>query len=198
MFDLGETYDHLLTWIATHPRLAVDFGPWILVAFGIGSLCLTHWSSISHMWAPAAGRRQAERQGDRREITEPSKGMAQPPGRWIGARYVCDTPFHVFTALVTAKDNDRVQVFEVPHAPVDAMIETIVEIDRQDERVKAGIGSARSPAPIPLQWLSRQTKTSIRLPADRLLSLSTLAMPDADTTTIRVRVASWTIGKVAL
>jgi hypothetical protein len=48
--DLGNVYDRLLDWIETHPKLAHDFGPGVLIAAGIVSLCLIHWRWLYNMW----------------------------------------------------------------------------------------------------------------------------------------------------
>jgi hypothetical protein len=40
--SLTDQYNDLIDWIAAHPGLAVDMGPWLLIVAGIGSLCLIH------------------------------------------------------------------------------------------------------------------------------------------------------------
>jgi len=39
---LPEAFDQLVDWLAGHPRLAFDIGPWVLICAGVGSLVLTH------------------------------------------------------------------------------------------------------------------------------------------------------------
>jgi hypothetical protein len=49
MFDLSSTYDSLITWIGKNPRLAVDFGPWILMLGGLASLAIIHWPLVVYV-----------------------------------------------------------------------------------------------------------------------------------------------------
>jgi hypothetical protein len=127
----------------------------------------------------------------------PRAATQKPEGKWVDNRFICDSLKHVFTTVVTAEHNDKLQIFDVPFVPVGAFVDTQVDIDRHDERVKAGVVLPHGPSGLPLEWNSRLTQTSLRLPDDRYLGLRTLAAPEATATTIRVFVKSWTIGPVS-
>lgn len=119
---------------------------------------------------------------------------ASPKGSWHNTRFVLNDPIVIHTAVVTAADNDKIQVFEVPYAPAHSFVETILEIDRHDERVKAGVVFARTPESPPWRIGNRNTRTSLRLPDDSLLAFRSHAEPEASVTTVRVRLASWVVG----
>jgi hypothetical protein len=41
-FDAQEGFNHLIDWLAAHPRLAFDFGPWLLILVSLISLSAIH------------------------------------------------------------------------------------------------------------------------------------------------------------
>ena len=51
MLDAPDVFGRIIDWLAAHPYLAVDLGPWILILGGVGSLCLIHWSSLTRLSA---------------------------------------------------------------------------------------------------------------------------------------------------
>ena len=49
MLDSPQTFARFVDWISAHPIIAVDFGPWILMTAGLGSLVITHRSYFSRL-----------------------------------------------------------------------------------------------------------------------------------------------------
>lgn len=47
--DSPTIFDHLIDWLAANPRLAFDFGPWILVVASLSSLAVIHGSTIRRL-----------------------------------------------------------------------------------------------------------------------------------------------------
>jgi len=42
--DLSGTFDRFIDWLAAHPWVAVDIGPWLLIVAGLASIALIHRS----------------------------------------------------------------------------------------------------------------------------------------------------------
>lgn len=170
------------------------FAPAYYKLFG-AALILMSWLGGCYLIFGVHLREYFERRGDA-SVPAIAPGNREPSYRWAGSKKIYDDPFVVYSTVVTSADNDRLNVFEVPWATDGAFIDTIVEIDRLHERVQAGVTFPRAPGSTPLHLHTRAARTSIRLPSDRLLALRTHAAPEASPTTIRVRIASWTIGPV--
>jgi hypothetical protein len=56
LLDLPNTFASLISWAAVHPYIALDIGPWILIAGGICSLGLIHWQSLYSIWTMVTPR----------------------------------------------------------------------------------------------------------------------------------------------
>lgn len=199
MLDAPRTFDNIITWISAHPQMGWDIGPWVLMSTGLISIAAIHWSSLRQIFGAVS--HQSDGGAVTSATTQPHSshpGEFSPSGKWIDTKFVCDEPVHVFTTVVTEKNNDMPQNFSVSFAPVGSLVEVVKDIDRQDELVKADVGWPRAQAFVPLELTTRQTRSALRLPDDRLLVLRTRAAPGASVTTIRIRVASWTVGKSSI
>lgn len=114
-------------------------------------------------------------------------------GVWQGNKFIYHSKLHVYTVEVSAKDNDEKLLFKLNDPEIDSLVETIVEIDRHDERVRALVVFTYDDLKGDLRGITKQTRSSLRLPKDRILRLKTYAEPEAIPTTIRVYISSWTI-----
>lgn len=114
-------------------------------------------------------------------------------GVWQGNKFIYHSKLHVYTVEVSAKDNGAKLVFKLKDPEIDSLVETIVEVDRHDEKVRALVVWTSDNTKGDLSGITRQTRSSLRLPKDRTLRLCTYAEPEANPTTIRVYISSWTI-----
>lgn len=184
-----------VVWVSRYFRMKYDFTPWLsafsgweIAACVFGSIILVRLL-LAPYWLWKEG--QDEIAVLNTQIANVGRGTESLPGRWHGKRFVLNDPMVILTALVTSANNDAMQVFELPFAPAHSLVEIIVDIDRRDERVKAGVVWARTPDNPSWRGNNRLTRTSLRLPDDRLFALQTLADLEASPTTIRVKIASW-------
>ena len=114
-------------------------------------------------------------------------------GVWQGNKFIYHSKLHVYTVEVSAQHNDEKLLFKLNDPPIGSLVETIIEIDRHDERVRALVLWPHDNLKGDLRGITKQTRSSLRLPKDRTLSLKTYAEPEATPTTIRVFISSWTI-----
>jgi hypothetical protein len=95
MADLGTTYDRLLDWIAAHPHLAVDWGPWILIAVGVGSIFLTHISSLQRIYCGLRGNAKGH---DPAPLVKHSTVLGRKP---LTLREIFDSDFEGLARIFT-------------------------------------------------------------------------------------------------
>jgi hypothetical protein len=64
-------------------------------------------------------------------LADHEKRNSMPAGRWHKNKFILDEPLAIHTCEVTAADNGRPQVFEVPFANPHSLVEFINDIDRR-------------------------------------------------------------------
>ena len=74
MLDMPETFNHLIDWLAAHPMLAVDIGPWILIGGGIASLIAIHAQSLRPLTMRVSGYQIEQSLNVSQYHEEPSAG----------------------------------------------------------------------------------------------------------------------------
>jgi len=75
MLDLSNAFNNLIDWLAVHPRLAVDIGPWVLVATGLSSITAIHFESLQRFWI----REKAPKNLVRNDTAHPAGGGSYKP-----------------------------------------------------------------------------------------------------------------------
>ena len=117
-------------------------------------------------------------------------------GGWFGSRFVYHQPMHVTTFMTEAGKIDFVHSFEVRDVEDDSFVSYLVTVDRQDQRVKVQLEFPDVPAPT-FNWhaVPVEPKTSARLPRSRRMSLWVHAAPEATSTTVRVYVVRFEVGR---
>ena len=116
-------------------------------------------------------------------------------GAWFGPKYVYHEPMHVATILIESAKPAGPYDLTIADVEDASLVSYRVDIDRQDERVKAQLEFPGCPPKFNWAVVSRATRTSARLPKSRKMSLATFAEPEATATTIRVYVLGFEIGK---
>ena len=117
-------------------------------------------------------------------------------GSWFGARFVYHDPVHVATFMTEAGQLDGVHSFEVLDVENDSVVSYRVAVDREDQRVKVQLEFSNTPAPT-FDWrmVPVEPKMSARLPRNRQMSLWVHAAPEATSTTVRVYVVKFELGR---
>ena len=117
-------------------------------------------------------------------------------GSWFGSRFVYHHPVHVVTFLTEAGQIDGVHSFEVPDVENDSLVGYRVAVDRDDQRVKVQLEFPHAPAPT-FDWrmVPVEPKMIARLPRSRRMSLWVHAAPEATSTTVRVYVVKFEVGR---
>jgi len=114
-------------------------------------------------------------------------------GAWHVNKFIYYSKLPVRTFVVSAEDNDSKLLFKVDDPEIGSLVDTIVEIDRHDDSVRALVLWPHDNLKGDLRGITRQTQSSLRLPKDRTLWLKTYAEPEVTPTIIRVYISSWTI-----
>jgi hypothetical protein len=90
MFDAESTYNRLLDWMAAHPRIDVDYGPWILLLGGVVSLVWVNHDlviAISRKIGLLSDLREQENGSDMNTIRRRERRRRQKIVRSLVARW---------------------------------------------------------------------------------------------------------------
>ncbi|HSI44073.1 MAG TPA: hypothetical protein VK949_06985, partial [Methylotenera sp.] len=111
-------------------------------------------------------------------------------GHWHNDTFVYNAPQQIFTITVSSEDNDKTHLFKVKDAEINSLVTVGLDIDRQDERVKAQI-TENGHRHIDWRGATPIIRSGFRLPRNRKLGLLTLTDTEVNPTTIRVYAYSW-------
>ncbi len=124
------------------------------------------------------------------------RSQERDKGGWFGPRFAYHQPMHVATFMTQAGQVDMVHSFNVRDVEDDSIVSYLVAVDRDDQRVKVQLEFPAAPAPT-FDWgmVPAEPKMSARLPRSGQMTLWVRAAPEATSTTIRVYVVRFEIGR---
>lgn len=122
-----------------------------------------------------------------------AKREIKEEGVWVGDKFIYHTPQHLLTCSVSERDNGDVKAFKVKGVEKGSLVDTNVEFNRRDNRVKALVESNSNFDQVPIGWqvVGRHTKATSRLPMDGKMYLHTSVEPETDETIVRVFLNAW-------
>lgn len=113
-------------------------------------------------------------------------------GEWHGGQFVYHQPRHLWTGVVTDKDNELTHVFKVDDIELGALI-SIRIYPENPKTVKAQVVWPRGQNLMDWRGVTPDVRTGIFLPDDRKLGVRTNAVENASPSTVRIFASSWTI-----